>query len=79
MSAHRYTDCQIQCDYPGCVASEFGGNLNLRNTRASGVRQTLEARGWAVNVFEPSIFNEQMSSGRRLDYCPAHKPVSERS
>jgi hypothetical protein len=65
MSAHLWTEAQIQCDHPGCVISEFAGHHNLADTRASSLRRVLRQKGWAVKVRD---------SGRLLDYCPKHDP-----
>jgi hypothetical protein len=66
VSAHLWTEAQIQCDHPDCVMSEFAGSHNLQDTTARTLRQALRQSGWAVNVRD---------SGRLLDYCPKHAPA----
>jgi len=67
MSAHRYTDCRIDCDYPDCGQSEFAGNLNTMAPTAANARTILQARGWKVGIPAPELGDRQ-----RADYCPEH-------
>ena len=73
MSAHRYTDCRVDCDHEGCGRSEFGGNLSLMEPTAAETRRVLKRRGWLVDV--PA---HPADDRRRLDFCPAHKTQGAR-
>ncbi len=53
-------------------------DLSLMDGTAADVRKALKRRGWSVNVPDPNwVLVHQMGSrarGRRLDFCPKHKP-----
>lgn len=67
MSAHRYTDCRIDCDHPGCGKCEFAGHFTVEATTAAEARRALKRAGWTVGV--------KSDDGERKDFCPAHKPA----
>lgn len=70
MSAHRLTDCRIDCDEPGCGQSEFAGLLTPADLTAAEARKVLKARGWQVGIPD--------GHGTRMDFCPEHKPAPPR-
>jgi hypothetical protein len=64
MSAHRITDCRIDCDWLNCGQSEFAGNLNTADMTAVNARMILKRRGWKVGLLG--------TDRTRRDYCPEH-------
>jgi hypothetical protein len=70
VSAHRYTDCRIDCDRQDCGRSEFASLLGLMEPTAAEARRILKARGWQVNVSA----QDEGGGWWRADYCPLHKP-----
>jgi hypothetical protein len=69
MSAHRYTDCRIDCDQPGCPRSEFASHLDLMDATAGNARKVLARRGWKVGVSD--------GHGITMDFCPEHAATPE--
>lgn len=65
MSAHKVTDCRIDCDEPGCGACEFAGSIAMTpDLTAAAARKVLKARGWQVGRSD--------GHGTRQDFCPEH-------
>lgn len=65
MSAHRLTDCRIDCDHPGCGDAAFATHLSLMDPTAAEARKMLKAYGWQVGVGG--------EDGVRRDFCPNHR------
>ena len=72
MSAHRYTDCRIDCDHPGCGRTEFAGNLSLMEPTAAELRKVLKRRGWRVAILVPLAMPDDGERSLRKDFCPEH-------
>lgn len=78
MSVISYTDWTVTCngldDRPyseRCPAQGSTAEIDRADVKtAADVRRYLKKRGWAVNV----RVSGENNRGRRLDFCPAHKP-----
>lgn len=66
MSAHRFTDCRIDCDYLGCNRSVFASQFTVMDPTAAEVRKLLKAQGWKTGIDSGEV------RAPRKDYCPEH-------
>ena len=64
MSAIRYTEYTLLCDYDECTA--FYGPFGVERSRAE-MRKLAEKDGWTV-------LRSPIGASRGFDYCPDNKP-----